>query len=369
MNYQRHREPTRAELPKVVKPIALRWWVAAAAAILLGAGILWAVLSMQSTPAEPVAVMAQAPADQTEAPAVPPPSVDPAPVIAFWRASARPGNAREAWVAARAAFDSAKAAHARTSEFKEIVRQCEEIIEGWPGTPEEMEARRLISRCYTQMAEYEKAREAFLAYADTAGQQERRNALARGNDAETAQAVCNKTTAALVTREVEDLCQSRAYNRALAYCDILTARYPGVATEQFAGMTRAQSYEEYKDAHNAIAEYERITSAKENTEWTPRAYMALPILYGNSGKHDKAMATYQELIKRFPDDAETAAGAYVNMGFMYSARGKKYYPQAIESFNIVINRYPQITGYVSVAKEGLANIEKYKARDAEKELP
>ena len=54
--------------------------------------------------------------------------------------------------------------------YRDILELCDKVITRWPDSDESLEARKLISRCYTQMAEHEAARLAFLTYADEAGE-------------------------------------------------------------------------------------------------------------------------------------------------------------------------------------------------------
>jgi Tol biopolymer transport system component len=71
------------------------------------------------------------------------------------------------------------------------------------------------------------------------------------------------------------------------------------------------------------------------------------------GDLQKAIAIFQEILRRFPDNLEVAAKAQLRIGFCYEKQGVK---EAEKAFQKVIDNYPGETQAVREARESLARL-------------
>lgn len=302
----------------------IKWAVAAAVVVGVGLGaLLWGHAPQKPQPAPQDQQIAVAPK-----PAVPAP----------WDGTA---DATAALKLLLRKFEAAKA-NPHGGDFAAVISLSDALVAKWPGAREGLEARKLISRCYTQMAEGDKARAAFLAYAEAAGKQARQQAPASRGSAAKADAAGHETVTRLMRGEVERLFGERDYLAALPYCEDLVKISPSVETQHYVWFKRGQYYTAIGEPDSAIGEYERIVRSKDSSPWTQYAFGLLPSQYISTRKFDEAVAICREMAKRFPDN-EHAAYAACQIGVTFMCRGGKYLPQAISSFNDVINHYPQTT--------------------------
>jgi Tol biopolymer transport system component len=88
-------------------------------------------------------------------------------------------------------------------------------------------------------------------------------------------------------------------------------------------------------------------------------------LYLEEGQGDlqKAIGVYEKILVQFPNDREVAAKAQLHIGFCYEKMGMK---DAQKAFQSVVDKYPEQTQEVALAKERLAKIAKILAEEAHK---
>ena len=171
---------------------------AAAAAVVLCIST-WRMVSRPERPLPPVA---QRPDPVPAAPAQPerfaPPSPEPAPAVergpTLEEQFAGLEGPQAALAFLREHFDAAAETH-EGGDFRTLIALCDTLITRWPESCESLDARKLISRCHTQLADHEAARCAFLDYADEAGRRRKQELLAQGLSAEEAAAKGEARTA------------------------------------------------------------------------------------------------------------------------------------------------------------------------------
>ena len=83
-------------------------------------------------------------------------------------------------------------------------------------------------------------------------------------------------------------------------------------------------------------------------------------LYVEEGQGDlqKAIALYQDIVKRFPDNREVAAKALLHIGFCYEKLGMT---EAEKAFQKVVDSYPEQSDAVGEARDKLALLLKARA--------
>jgi len=258
-------------------------------------------------------------------------------------------TAPEAYAFLKERFETAKS-DPRDGDFETLIALSQNLIARFPGTREELESRKLISRCHTQLAQHKRAREAFLDYVEALGECFRLKARVLGHVGNKAASISKEKISAICISEIDKLSRAQDFQNSVEFCEALIRRYPDSDIGDFARLTIARYQEAIKEPLAAIRAFEDLASSKRPTAWSRRASLELPRLYANSGQFDKAVQAYRDFIKRFPG-SENEACAYCNMGMMLMSRGEQYYPGAIEAFQTVMERYPQETNYARMAEQ------------------
>jgi len=113
---------------------------------------------------------------------------------------------------------------------------------------------------------------------------------------------------------------------------------PG-ATEMFRKGTELQSAEQYD---GALEQFQEIVKTYPDSAQTPEALYALGTIY-HDHKNDsyKALENYRTLVTKFPDHA-TASNAAFLIGFIYNNDLKKFDSAKI-AYTAFIQKYPNST--------------------------
>ena len=189
-------------------------------------------------------------------------------------------------------------------DFRLIIEFCEALAKRWPGSEEALSALELISRCYTQLAEPDLARTAFLAYADAAGEQAYAEALENGSREAQAENARYETTSPMICKEARALYNERDLVEAVEYYNVLLQRYPEQRAAGYALWRLGFCYEAAGDLDQAIACYEQV---KGNLG--PDAMRRAARLQLNRSDKDMksrfedSIAVHRRLSEKFPEHA------------------------------------------------------------------
>jgi len=220
-----------------------------------------------------------------------------------------------------------------------IIALAERLGERWPGSPESVDAIKLISRCHTQMGELDKAREVFLSYADALGKAATKRGLARGLGEEKAATLGEESTVDAVREETSRLFRETDYTSALAFCDVMRTRWSGKEAGFFGQFLTARCYGDTRQYDDAEQEYRQIIAEHPTSEWATRARRSLPVILANRGRMPEAVLVCQQWAD-MTDDRQAQATAYYFKGCYLMAMGEEHYPAALQAWQWVVNEYP-----------------------------
>ena len=140
---------------------------------------------------------------------------------------------------------------------------------------------------------------------------------------------------------------------ALAYCDMLLARYPDSRLADSMRYLTCRYYELEGLPDQALAAYRDLReTGKGYVAWEADRGVA-QVLY-NTGKKEEAFAEVDGMIERHP---ENRAYLYYHKGMLLQAAGIEHYPAAVKAYKVVINEYAQ-THYAGYSRNMLAFINK-----------
>lgn len=90
----------------------------------------------------------------------------------------------------------------------------------------------------------------------------------------------------------------------------------------------------------ALLEFKRLTAAYSDSEWVPKAYMAMGQIYAEDLKdYQKAVAAYQALAKMY-DGAPQALGALEKTAALFSEKLRQY-ELAVDIHEKIVENYPK----------------------------
>ncbi len=220
-----------------------------------------------------------------------------------------------------------------------IIALCEKLKAKWPMTNEAYGSMKLASRCWTQLGEAQKAREAYVAYADYNGELERRQELHRGRTPEQAQAAAMDIASREILGEAQTLFSANDFVGALSYCDVLLARYPtherGLTALWLVGCCAAKN----RQHDEAMRVFRRVIELNPDSRAADLARRSLPDLLANSGRHAEASQVWLECARRAPTEREKA-NYLVNAGGILVVGGESHDATAIARLERVIREYP-----------------------------
>jgi len=271
-------------------------------------------------------------------------------------------DAKAALALLEAEFERAKASeHPGTVALEEVVAAARAFIERSRGTREMEGALLLLSRCHAEMADPQKAQEAFLAYADALGRRVTSEAISKeGRDPADAQATGESATAGIILQEAARLFRERDKLMGVSYCDIVVGRYRGSHPAWVALVMVGDHYGAIRQPAQAIQTYQAVLREAPigSTAWN-MAYMGLPTALLNAGRGDEAVQALMDYA-RTTTSRDAKAGAYYNAGAMLALRGK--HAQAVAMYRTAVERYPGTSG-ARVAQRALGELQKKLERD------
>ena len=339
------------------KQVALRRrfiWVsgALAASVLVVLGLWPGLPSPAHTPGATPPAIASTPASPPQRSNLPSPSAAPAvaekTVSALHTAFQQALDPAMAFALLQAAFTAASESP-QGGQFQEIISLCDRVISRWHDSPEALEARKLIARCYEQMAEPMQAHTAFVAYADEVGVQAAQRLVLTGANQEAANDEEARASAATIVAEAQRLFDAKDYTQALTYGDDLLSRYPHSEPAHYAQWMVGEYCLRTRQPAQAAATFKAIIAEAPDGPAARMAQIALPSALFKAGRQQEAVEIWQAYARHSTDTTEMACG-YYNSAVLTATRGRAYYPQAMAMYKQVMADYPD-TVYASLSKE------------------
>lgn len=288
----------RRRLVRIGAFVAAGW--AAAAAILVCVGA-WRRLADDghSTLSPPPVAVQSAPQSTPEAPAAIRSAATAAPKRREPTLEERFAAATDPTQALRLLLDSADAARnsADSATLEKIIALCPELVARWPGTLQALDAAWLISDCYTHLAEPDKARKAFVAYADAKGDLEKKRWLARVWEDARATAMGDKVAADTIIKEADRLFRQKDYVAALPYYELLHTRYPGAEASCHAQYMVAKYHEAKGQWAQASLLYARLRESSPDGKYSNRAAYDESLVLWKAGRERQALETLDTLAR------------------------------------------------------------------------
>ncbi len=237
----------------------------------------------------------------------------------------------------KTAFESEK--QKSQPDFNEIINLSEKLIARWPDSSAMIEGQLLISRCYTQMADQEKARRAYIEYADAKGRWIEKNEVMRGLDKSIAMAHAQHATSTAIKQEADRLFRDADYLASLSFYDFLITRYPDSEVGSYALYKSAEYYSMMQQREESLAAYDQVIATSPSEYWKRLATISKASILFNLGRREESIKAWYDLAKS-SDDPTIKAKAYYEAGFLCSLCGESRIPEAIENFKTVRNVYP-----------------------------
>lgn len=238
--------------------------------------------------------------------------------------------------------------------YKQIIKSANELIDRWPNSKEAVESNLLSSRCYTEIAEHNNARDAFIMYADAAGKYERQKALLLNICEQDANTKQETMTSSLIRKEADRLYEQKDYLSALSFYDILLTRYPNTNVGQYSLYQVATYYECIGQNKQAEQTLKLLINKYPNSKWANEALLSLPVVLFNLGHSNEAIETWQDIANAASTPKDKGCG-YYNAGVLLVSRGKAFYPEAIRYFKMAIEQSPN-TIYARCSEDMLGKL-------------
>ncbi len=140
-------------------------------------------------------------------------------------------------------------------DLARILAMCDELAERWPDSDQVLDAMRLTSECYTQMAEHEKSQLTFLAYAEAAAGR----LAARGQEEE--QESAGLLVSRIIKKEADRHFGRKDYLSAIACYDVILTRYPHLPAATSARLKIAAWYALQGQPEQARSQYKTILAS------------------------------------------------------------------------------------------------------------
>ena len=247
--------------------------------------------------------------------------------------------ATDATQALRLLLESAESAKktADSATLQKIIALCPELIARWPGTLQALDATWLISDCYTHLAEPDKARKAFVAYADAKADLEKKRRLARGWEDARATAMGDKVAADTIAKQADRLSGQKDYVAALAYYELLHTRYPGAEADHHAQYMVAKYHEARGQWAQASLLYARLRESSPAGKYSNRAAYDESLALWKAGREREALGTLDTLAREGNDFYQIEA-TYL-AGLLYMGRRRRRV-MALRKFRDLARKWP-----------------------------
>jgi outer membrane protein assembly factor BamD (BamD/ComL family) len=217
-------------------------------------------------------------------------------------------------------------------EFLSVIAELTKLIKRWPESHEAILAREMMSRCYTELADFEKARAEFVEYA-------------RATEASIYSPKPGMIAARLLLQEAIRLAAQHDFTSAIPYCDLIISSYPNSDAAEHAQMEMAKYYEVIKQPNEAIAVLTGLIKNSRDTGLIRSAYRRMATLYFNLG--DKAGANAVLTQHATLDTPEDDAYVQFHRGLIAYAEGQSHYAEALFQFKKVVKEHPNDAHAVS----------------------
>jgi len=252
-------------------------------------------------------------------------------------------------------LDEAKARPERQpAEFQRIIALCDDLVARWPDGRGSVESRRLIHDCYTALGESEKAREAFLAYAQAMGERRRKQTLRGGSDEKAAQHAAKELAASVVHEQGCSLFRDKDYLEASYYFETVCKTHPNAAKSEWARYMLGRVYGALNRPSEAIATYRQVLERTRDEILLRQTYRELSMELFNSGRKDEAIRAVDEMAERISSDAGKGYALY-RAGVLQYTRGEAFYPDAIARLKKLVESYPE-DKYAQAARKLMAQM-------------
>ena len=140
---------------------------------------------------------------------------------------------------------------------------------------------------------------------------------------------------------------------ALAYGDLILARYPDSPEVDQVQMLIGEYYESTRNYDAGIRQMQAIMELRPDTPLARQAKENLARMLYNAQRKDEALAAWQELAETGP--ADTRALSYYQLGISAHACGPRYYTHAMKYLQLAI-RHDNQQGWGDEARKLLARI-------------
>lgn len=240
----------------------------------------------------------------------------------------------------------ANATNKQQPELDELVVLTEGLIARWPGSDAVGEAYKLQSQCWESLGEAQRAKDAYIAFADFKAARQRAGVLAATGSEASADAAARQMVFEQVRDKALDALKDKDFT-SVAYADVLIARYPGTEPARFGQYVVGRYNYTMGQDEEAVRAYEKLFAEDPDGKWAKSALGSYASALINTNHGAKAAKVWQMA-------AEETQDRHAKANYLFNSAVAALPPHgdialALELFRKVEKEYAD-TGFAKYAR-------------------
>lgn len=239
------------------------------------------------------------------------------------------------------------------NKYNKVIEECNKIVQKFPGFTASFKAQSLIIECYEQQGRYKKksqaqdtyikmlelhfgnnrAAEALREIADKEFDKDRDSYAQKHYDT-----LIEKYPEHISIIKLADKCfRAKKYDLARYYYQKDIKEDSNNSNIPYAYFKYAESYVREGNDNKAVAEYNKLISKYPENKWSEEAYYQIANCYFLHEKSEEAIAVLKDMIKKYPESSLVSDAKYL-IGMAYY--NQKQNSLAKQEFQDILKNYP-----------------------------